>query len=227
MKRTFKALTVLWLMAAILYNGRTAAQIALEPYIGYSIDTDNREHFSQINTGVQLAVINKPVYKMLVGIQGNFPLFPFAGTDQAFALNPDLPLTSIAKRKTSAQALSLLLSHRWKIGNRYKLNGFSAVLHVGIAEHTIRVRYYGYDKDHYTVLNPQTVQKHGGVFLGAGIHYDRKFYNSRLFAQLTINSPLLTRLDKHDYKTLTPLSLNVGYGFDIGKKKSGKQDSGK
>ncbi len=206
------------LLVTLLYNGQTTAQTAVEPYAGYSVDLYNREHFSQINTGIQLAFINKPVYKMLVSLQGSFPLFPHAGTDAAFTADPGLSLSSFAKRKSGAHALSMALSHRFRMGDRNKKNSFSAVLNFGLAEHRIRVRYYGYDKKNYTVLNPHIDYKEIGVFFSAGVHYDRKFNDGRLFAQLTAGTPLLVKWNNYYYRSLAPLSLNIGYGFDIEKK---------
>lgn len=219
MRYNLKTLSALSVLTALLYSGQLTAQITVEPYLGYSVDVHNREHFSQVNTGVYLGFINQPSYKMLVSFQGSFPVFPHTGADNAFTPDPGLPLNSIARRKTSAQALSVALSHRFRIGGRYKKNAFSAVLNFGVASHNIRVRYYDYDKENYTVLNPHIHHKKGGVFFGAGVHYDHKFKDGRLFAQFMAGSPLLIKWNQYYYKTLAPLSLNIGYGFDMNIKK--------
>lgn len=230
----YKIKTILLLVALAFVVRASIAQTVLEPYLGYSVDLGNKELFSQVNLGTHLALINKPRYKMLLSLQGSLPVFSHAAVDQAFSVNPNLPLSTTAKRKSAAYAFSLALSHRFRLKGDNK-NAFFGIVHFGAAEHSVKVRYVDYDKEQYTVLNSKTNYKKFGVFFGAGLHYERNLTDGRFFVQLIANTPLLNLsmsdqsliTNKYNYTALAPIGFNVGYSFDIGKKKTNVEKSNK
>lgn len=216
--RVESILIYVFILCISTYPCLSVGQTVVEPYVGYSIDLNNRETLTQVQPGVQVALVHKPFYKLLVSLQAGFPANAHKGADNAYASNPALPLQSLTERKTSARSFGLSLGNRFRVAQWRKRNALSALVSFGLAEHQINVRYLDRNSG-YTILNPHRNYERVGMFFGIGTQYDRQMGKGRLFTQLTVSSPLFVKWDKYHYKTMAPLAINVGYGFDIKKRK--------
>ncbi len=206
-----------------LGNNQIANAQTIEPYIGYAIDLNNKEHFGLSNLGIQYAMVDQPYYKLFLGVSGSISIPSNRGVASAFSPNTNLALMQTAQRRTNASILSLSLVNRFRVA-AWQKNVVSAVVGAGLALHKIKVRHSGYDKENYSILNPHRNYSQGGIFGLVGTQYDRSVRNGRLFVQVTACTSLLTKWDEYYYQSLAPLSLNIGYGFDLTKSKSNEKE---
>lgn len=195
------------------------AQTALEPYLGYGIDVNNKEALSQVHIGLQFPLVNKPIYQLLVGLRAGLPASKHNGTDVGYAVNAALPLNSSADYQTRLSSYSLVAINRLKIFSWRKKNSLSGFAQVGVAQHRMRVKHDNYDEA-YTLLNPHQQLDKIGVVIGGGFQYKRQVSMGHLFLQLDACSPpIVERHKNYHYKLPTLLSLNAGYAFTFNKKK--------
>lgn len=195
------------------------AQNAIEPYIGYSIDLNNKQPLSQVNIGLQYPFIRKPIYQMLIGVRAGFPLNKRTGADEAYTFDQDLPLSINTGYETKLYSYAFIMGHRLKVVSWGDKNIISAFINVGVVYQHTAVVHSNYNMDKYTILNPHRELKKTGVFMGGGIQYKRKAGSGYTFVQLEVASPpIVESINNYHYKAAVPLALNLGYAFEFKKR---------
>lgn len=207
---------LLFLLPILSYSQNT-----IEPYIGYSIDINNKKPLLQLTPGLQYPVINKKVYQMVIGVRGGLPLYKNAGTEVAYSADPSLPLTVTTGYKTQFYSIAATLGNRFRVSRRGDKNIFSLFLTVGLISHKINVWHESYDMEKYTILNPHKNLNMNGVFLSGGIHYKRKVGGGYCFSQIDISSPPIVK-GHMNYVHESPVPLAINAGYIIAFKKSKK-----
>lgn len=215
MKRFASPALALLLMMPLLPK----AQTALEPYLGYSIDVNNKEALSQVHIGLQFPLINKPIYQLLVGLRAGLPASKHNGTDVGYTPDAALSLNSSADYQTKLSSYALVCMNRFKIFSWREKNSLSGFVQVGVAQHRMTVKHSAYNEA-YTLLNPHQTMDKMGVFIGGGFQYKRQMGTGHAFAQLDASSPpAVERRKNYHYKMPTLLGLQLGYAFTFNKKK--------
>lgn len=197
------------------------AQFYIEPIVGYQLDLNNQNKFKQINTAVQFTFRKNRHYELIFLLQKTWPSKSLSG-DAAFSLNPALPIYTNAQKTIRASYFSLAVGHRITIVGGKTNNIFSVILYAGLNVQRFAVT-YKYDKNNYTILNPDQTQQLGGLYLSGGFEYMRKLKNGRFFTQLVIASPPARKIKyPASFDFVAPLSLNAGYSVLIKKSKHEK-----
>ncbi|MFT3702962.1 MAG: hypothetical protein QM802_11350 [Agriterribacter sp.] len=190
------------------------AQNGLEPFIGYGIDVNNKQPLSQFNVGLQIPIIKKPIYQMLIGVRGSVPVNSHTGTDAAYTYDQALPLSITTRYKTKFYSAAITLTNRFKVVSWARKNTVSAFVNVGFGRLSIQARHDNYDMDKYTVLNPHSSLAVENLLAGAGIQYKRKLNTGYFFVQGEVVAPPFDKHpDNYNFKTPVPLSINLGYGI--------------
>lgn len=196
----------------------TKAQRALEPYIGYGIDVNNKPFLSQVSIGLQYPLINKPVYQMLAGVAGGFPINKNTGNDQAFASDPAYALNTDIGYETKLYSAMLYIHNSLKVVSWGK-NTFSGFVLAGVGRQGIRVNHEAYDQDKYTILNPQRSFKAANVLMGGGLHYKYRLNAGYLFVQPETSCVLFVKKSElYRFRQPVILSVNLGYGIEFKKR---------
>lgn len=196
------------------------SQNAIEPYIGYNVDVNNKGAFSQVSIGLQYPVVNKPIYQLLIGVRAGLPLNKQTGIGTAYTFDQTLPLKTSVGYTTKWYSYSLLLQNRIRVASwaNHK-NAISAIINVGLTRQKIAARNDSYDWDKYTILNPQTTATKNGVFVGIGTHYKHVAPGGFFFFQIDINSPpIAKKLDSYYYNNPAPFGMHFGYIVNFKKK---------
>jgi hypothetical protein len=205
-------------ITVILFTVYGTAQVYIEPVIGYQIDLNNKKGFQQINSAVQFGWKVSKYYGLVVQLQKGWAL-PSTAADFAFTANPALPVTIAAKKTMRPSTLSFSVGHRIIVAGKNAANIFAIVLYTGVTSQKIAVT-YEYDKNNYTILNPDQTQKRiSGIFSG-GVEYMRLIKNGRLFAQLMVASEPVGKKIKYpsSFDFMAPMSFNIGYSVPLKKK---------
>ncbi|HEY5409069.1 MAG TPA: hypothetical protein VIJ92_18395 [Ginsengibacter sp.] len=205
-----------------LSSSECAAQFYIEPFIGYQLDIKNHDKFTQINTGMQAAFNKGKNYELLARLQKSWGV-AYHSADSSFTANPSLPLYAKANKTIVPQTWYFSIDHRFKLNSSNNKNQFSFLLLTGLMAQKLTVNYQ-YDKDNYTILNPDVTQKRINLFVGTGIEYMRFIKDNRLFFQLTVSSPPAGNPIKYpsSFSFMAPLAFNAGYSILIKKKKHEK-----
>ncbi|MBX3239006.1 MAG: hypothetical protein KIT80_09510 [Chitinophagaceae bacterium] len=211
-------------LISVLNSHVLCAQVAIEPYIGYSIDLNNKDKLSLFNAGLQVPVINKPFYQMLVMAEGGFPLDSGTGESTAYTPNPLLPLTAKVESRTKLNARTFGLLHRWKPVEWGSGNSLSVFIKLAFTNQHIKVVYKEFNEVNYTIFNPRSTLNYSGLIGGGGIQFNRVLGAGTFFAQLNAAYPLLEPREKnYHFKLIVPLSINTGYAINLTKKKTNEK----
>lgn len=185
----------------------------MEPVIGYQVDLKNKPGLNQLNTSAQFA-FNIKRSELLLLVQKDWPVAS-SSSDSSFTTNPALPLYSGAKKKLYPNSLSFGLGYRKTIAGNETKQHLSFFIFAGLSYQNIRVK-YNYDKNNYTILNPDKTQETTGLILGAGIEYMLPIKNGRFFLQVSIKTPPTARISyPSSFQYNSPLSFSLGYSFQI------------
>lgn len=197
------------------------AQLYIEPVAGLQYDINNHNKFKQINTAVQLTLRTNRQYEIILLLQKTWPLKYLSG-DSSFSINPGLPLYSNAEKTIRASSFSLAVGNRITITGGKTNNIFSVILYAGLNAQRFAVA-YKYDKNNYTILNPDRTLTAEGLFISGGFEYMRKLKKGRFFTQLIIASTPTAKLKyPASFGLMAPLYLNAGYSILIKKSKREK-----
>lgn len=213
MRKSFLTLSLLFLILSY-----SQAQIHFEPIIGYQLDLNNHPRLNQLNTSFQFAFKTKKS-ELLLTVQKSWGFARFS-SDSSFTINPSLPLYSPAQKKTSPGIFSFLISRRWTIIGNQASQHINLLASIGVSHQAIKVN-YDYDKADYTILNPDKTIATTGMEMELGLEYMLPVENGRWFAQLKVGGMTVFH-KKDDYPNSfyysAPLSLNLGYSFQIKKR---------
>lgn len=211
-----KILFLLVILQTFAHYGK--AQTNVEPYIGWQKDL-NSSVFKQLNTGVQLNFKESPAYEFILQLQRSWPMATVS-YDSAFTTNTDLPVYASAKKIIKPAAFSFAIGHRITVAGKNTANVFNIIIYTGIRLQGINVK-YKYDRDNYTILNPDKTIIRTGFYVSGGAEYMRLLKNGRIFFQLAASTESLHRKIKYpaSFNFLAPLSFNTGYSFNIKKNK--------
>lgn len=204
-------------MIAALFADYCKAQIYIEPVVGYQIDLNSTKRFQQINTAVQCSFKQSKGYEFILQLQKSWSL-QFVSNDSSFTPNPALPVYANAKKTIRPLASLLALGNRITVAGKNSNNIFSVVLYTGLMSQKIAVSYQ-YDKNNYTILNPDKTQLRVGIFISGGIEYMRLIKTDRVFFQLNVATPPYGKKINYpsSFGFMAPLSFNAGYSILIKK----------
>ena len=204
-----------------LFTIACKAQLYIEPVAGFQYDINNHNKFKQINTAIQLSFRKNRHYEFILLLQKTWPLKNLSG-DSSFSTNPALPLYSNAEKTIRVSSYSLAAGHRITITGGKTNNIFSVILYAGLNVQRFAVA-YKYDKNNYTILNPDKTLTAEGLFISGGFEYMRKLKKGRFFTQLIIASPPTAKLKyPASFNIMAPIYLNAGYSILIKKSKHEK-----
>jgi hypothetical protein len=194
------------------------AQVYIGPIIGYQIDLNNKKRLNQINSAIQFDWKVSKYYGMIFQLQKGWPL-PYISSDSSFSSNPALPVYASAKKTIRPSAISFAIGHRIMVKGKNSANIFSFIAYTGLTAQKIAVS-YSYDKNNYTILNPDQTKKRISGFLSAGVEYMHLLKNGRFFTQLIFSTPPVGKKIKYpsSFNFLVPLSFNAGYSIPLKKK---------
>ena len=209
------------LVAALLCSFNICrAQTYFEIFTGYQKDLNNSGHnFNMINSGIQLRLKKNRTYEMMLMLQKDWGITSNS-IEPAYTANPASPLQSTAEKRITPSFASFLLGNKFVFTGRNFPGSIGFLLYGGFAYQKLKV-IYQYDKNNYTLLNPDRTQDGAGVFFLLGIEYIKEIKNGRLFFQvLTGPQPLMKNIPSNmSFNFMAPLSLNAGYSFIIKKYK--------
>ena len=192
------------------------AQFYIEPVIGYQIDMNNSP-FKQINSAVQFTFKKSRKFELSFKLERSWPVSVIS-FDSAFTANPSLPLYTIAKKTILPGAFTFSAVNRFAVYGIHTSNIFFVLVSSGFTAQKIRISYQ-YDKNDYTILNPDKTQDRVSLFLSCGVEYMRLLKNGRLFFQLNVCTPPAGKSIKYplSFKFMAPLNFNTGYSIPIKK----------
>jgi hypothetical protein len=203
------------IIALNFFAAYCVAQIYIEPVIGYQIDLNNKKRLNQINSAIQFSWKVSKYYGLVFQLQKGWPL-PYVSSDSSFSTNPALPVYASAKKTIRPSVTSFAIGQRITVIGKNSVNIFSFIAYTGLTAQKIGVS-YAYDKNNYTILNPDKTQKRVSVFLSAGAEYMHLLKNGRFFTQLIFSTPPIGKKIKYpsSFKFLAPLSFNAGYSIPL------------
>ena len=208
---------VIALLLSILFFCNCDAQFYIEPILGYQIDLNKNSKLKQINSAINICWKARPKYELILQVQRSWPS-SYKSSDPSYTTNPALPVYAAANKSISPSALSLLIGHRIKLAGRSGNNSLFVNLAAGVSNQQIKVD-YSYDKNNYTILNPDKSVNETGLYLSGGIEYMRNLKTGRIFTQLLFGGFIHEETDyPNSFYFLVPLSFNVGYSIPIFKK---------
>lgn len=198
------------------------AQKFIEPVIGFQVDPNNSGKFKLLNTGIQLAFKESRRYEMVIRMQKCWGL-NYHSSDSSFTTNQALPLYAPANKTILPGEWYLSLDHRFILKSRNTNHQFYILLLTGLTFQNLQVTYQ-YDKNDYTILNPDKTLKGSGLLIGTGFEYMRSFKNNRLFFRLTADALQIGGKIKYpsSFTYMSPVAFNAGYSVLIKKKKHAK-----
>ncbi len=203
-------------IAANLLFFAAVAQVYIEPIAGYQLDINNKD-FKQINSAVQIAFKKNNRYEFILAAQVSWPLSYVSG-DSAFTANSSLPVYAPAEKTILPGSFSFSAGHRIVLAGRNSANKLSLLINTGFTAQKIKVR-YAYDKNNYTILNPDQTQQRVNIYVSGGLEYMHLLKSGRLFFQINIASPPAGKQIKYpsSFKFMAPLNFNAGYSIPIKK----------
>lgn len=215
--------TITLFITATLFTCCGFAQIYIEPIAGYQVDLNNTQKFKQINSGVQFSFKKSNRYELLMLLQRSWPV-KAVSNDSAFTANPALPVYTNAEKTIRPSISSFSIGHRIKIAGKNSANIFSIILYTGVACQKFGIS-YNYDKNNYSILNPDKTLDKIGFVIGESLEYMRLVENGRIFFQVNIFTPPSGKRINYPatFKFMAPLAFNAGYSLQIQNKKNEKK----
>jgi hypothetical protein len=209
-------------VAFTLVTATTFAQFYLEPFVGFQIDMVNKARFKMINTAVQGNYQFNKHAELFVRLQKSWPI-ENTTHESSYTANPSFPVYATAIKKAKPSGYSAAFGNRIRLNGANKHHVFSFMFFGGYSFQKIEVN-YKYDKNIYTILNPDQTLKKGGFFVGGGFEYMRIIKNGRLLFQLNLASPPIVEKIKYPYSftLMVPLSFNIGYSIMLKKRNNEK-----
>ncbi|MBX9784517.1 MAG: hypothetical protein K2X48_14605 [Chitinophagaceae bacterium] len=206
------------LTVALFISIKSFAQTYLEPFAGISYDLRNKQHFTLVNTGMAISFKTNSFYEFSAGVIKKWGTNK-KSTDSAFTTNISLPVSAIAEKIYQPSAFDLFINNRFTILKSNNINSLNLILLFGISIQRVKVS-YNYNKNDYTVLNPEISIAGTGFFAGTGIEYMKQIKKGRLIAQLSVATLPVTKKQPaiNSFRLLAPLSLNIGYSIPLSKK---------
>lgn len=206
------------LLLGILFFCNCDAQFYIEPILGYQIDLNKNSKLKQLNSAINICWKARPKYELILQVQRSWPI-SHKSSDPSYTTNPLLPVYAAANKTVSPSALSLLVGHRIKLAGRSGNNSLFVNLAAGVSNQQIKVD-YSYDKNNYTILNPDKSVNETGLYVSGGIEYMRKLKTGRIFTQVLFGGFIHEKIDyPNSFYFLVPFSLNIGYSIPISKNK--------
>jgi len=195
----------------------SSAQSYIEPIIGYQLDLKKDNKFKQFNAGLQYSIALGKSHELFLMCLNSFST-PYHGTDSSFAINPSLPLVQIVKKDIRVKALAFAVGQRFTLKTIGTNNTFFFLLLTGLKIETASVT-YTYNKNDYTILNPDVTRKRTGFYMGFGLEYVRTLPFGRMFANIHIDTPPFGKGNVYpsSFSFMTPLSMNIGYSIKLKK----------
>lgn len=211
-----KKILTLLLFVTLCANCCKAQQIYAEPMIGYQLDLNNSGKFKQFNTGLQCSFTKGKGYEFILQVQRSWP-GSTVSADSSFTANPSFPLYAAAKKTILPSAFSFALGHRFAVAGRKTDNIFFLLFYTGLTSQHIAVS-YDYDKNNYTVLNPDQTQHRTNLYIAGGAEYMHLFNKGRIFFQVTASSPPYGKSAyPSSFHFMGPLAFNAGYSLSLKK----------
>ena len=191
-----------------------SAQTYLEIFTGYQTDINSsKTHFNLINSGIQITIKKSRRYEIMLQFQKGWGI-PGNSTGPAYTTNPGLPLQSPAEKTITPSVASFLLGNKFVVTGKNFPGAIAFVVYGGFSYQKIKVEYQ-YDKNNYTVLNPDRTKDGTGLFFSTGIEYMKEVKNGRFFFQVLAGPPPTMKgtTSNISFNFIAPLSLNAGYSF--------------
>ena len=205
------------LLLGILFFCNCDGQFYVEPIVGYQHDLNKGSKLKQINSALNISWKVGRTLEVILQVQRSWPI-AYKSSDAAFTTNPTLPVSAAANKRISPSALSLLAGQRTKIVGRATNNSLFFICYVGVSNQKIKVD-YSYDKNNYTILNPDKSVNETGLYLSGGLEYMRNLKFGRIFTQLLAGGFIHEDINyPNSFKFLVPFSFNAGYSIPIFKK---------
>jgi hypothetical protein len=153
------------------------SQVYVEPFAGYQKDMNN-QNGNFLNTGLQVALKLRR-YELVLQVQKNWPN-ALQGVDSSFTLNAALPLYAPAEKEISISSFSVAIGNRFKVFGKNSGSCLFFKFYTGVMLQKALV-VYAYDKNNYTILNPDQTEDAAGLFVSGGLEYMWQLKKSRLF----------------------------------------------
>lgn len=208
------------IICLVLSASDCSAQIYLEPILGGRVALGNTAYnFFQVNIGAQYTVSKSRYYEIILQAMLSMPIAT-KGTNQAYTLNPALPLSTDVVKTIKPYTFSFSLGHRIILAGAESPNQFALLLYSGLVNENIVVS-YAYDKENYIILNPDKSQERISLFISAGLEYMHQLPKGRIFGQVTVATPPFGGSIKYPatFTYISPLNLNIGYSIPLEKNK--------
>lgn len=207
------------LLLGILFFNNCNAQFYIEPIFGFQQDVNTGSKFKQLSTALNInwRVGPKYKYELYLQVQRGWPS-SYKSTDASYTTNPALPIYAPANKTISPSALSFLIGHRIKLAGRKSNNSLFVNLSAGVSSQQVKVD-YNYDKNNYTILNPDKTVKETGLCINGGLEYIRNLKTGRIFTQLLVGGFIHEEINyPNSFGFLAPLTFNIGYSLPFFKK---------
>ena len=209
---------VIALLLGILFFCNCDAQFYVEPIVGYQQDLNKSSGLKQINSAINICWKARRRYELILQLQRSWPI-PHKSSDASYTTNPALPVYAAANKSISPSSLSLLVGQRIKLVGRSTNNSLFVIFYTGLSNQQIKVD-YSYDKNNYTILNPDKSVNETGLYLSGGIEYMRNLKTGRIFTQLLAGGFIHEEIKyPNSFYFLVPFTFNVGYSIPIFKNK--------
>lgn len=202
-------------MAVAMFHTVAYCQFYVEPLAGIQKDMNNSS-YSFFNSGLR-ATYKIRRYEMVLQFQKSWP-YSWYGTDPSFTLDTLLPVYSLAGKQIKLSSFSFAFGNRFKVIGNNQGSCLFISFYTGVMFQKASV-IYSFDKNHYTILNPDQSQDLAGLFASGGLEYMWQFKKGRIFAELNFSTPPAGNWAyPASFGVVSPLSFNVGYSFKISKK---------
>lgn len=206
------------IISLFLLASNCSAQTYLEPILGSRIGLNNAAYkFFQLNIGAQYTMRKSKYYEIILQAMLSMPIAK-NGLDQAYTLNPALPLSINVMKTIKPYTFSISLGHRIILAGAKRTNQFAILLYAGLVNENMAVNYDN-DKENYIILNPDKSQKRLSLFINAGLEFIHQLPKGKIFWQVTISTPPFGGSIKYPatFGYITPLCLNIGYSIPLRK----------
>jgi len=202
------------LLLSIFIVSKSNGQFFIEPIAGFQHDLNNKD-FNLINTGVQLSFKKSRQYELIILLNKSWGL-PVKSVDAAYSVNPALPLSINAAKTIKLSAVSIAIGHRITLAGKKSAHKLSALVFTGLIFQRISVNYQ-YDKENYTILNPDRTLNRSGIYIAGGVEYMRQLKNARAFVQLIISTPPSGKESVYpaSFKAMATLGIYAGYSIPL------------
>ena len=202
------------LLLSFFIVSKSNGQFFIEPIAGFQHDLNNK-NFNLINTGVQFSFKKSRQYELIVLLHKSWGL-PVKSVDAAYSANPAIPLMMNAAKIIKPAAVSIAIGHRITLAGKKSAHKLSALLFTGILFQRISVNYQ-YDKENYTILNPDRTLNRSGIYIAGGVEYMRQLKNARAFVQVIITTPPSGKESGYpaSFKAMATLGINAGYSIPL------------